>query len=807
MYKKGRLTSITISTLSFICFLYILLASTTFEGSGINDDIVQALASLPPTNDSNVVGLNSINNTVINYLTYVNPTFGFKIDYPSGWSYQQYDIDPLSNETIHTLVDITPPISEDPNVVTNFYVGIEELQDLPSLDIYAKNGINGYRSSNQNFSLVSVAIGNNSSNADLTLSGKPSYQIVFTDSANGIQRKSIDRGILDEYNKRSYWLIFNTDISKYDKLLPVVQRMIESFELNNTISEKPQGNDTQSGTNAGFVNNSTNSTQSFLVYSNPQLGVKLEYPAYAKIQEYEGYTQFNTSVGYTFSIGAYPATVQRIDNQYIQDQLEYSKGMFSRGFELISSEATTLSGHPAHSITFKFIGDGGESLTERDVYSIVGETEYLFIISSLSATYNVDLPIFDRVLNSLELSGRPENVGGIDSQPQNITSTTFEEYSNPAGFNITYPAGSEVEENQNVVFFTIPEIGQSTAGAFVDINKQLNQLLKEKINHNNNTLQDFELIKSEELNFAEHAGHTIEYEFTINDGKFVGKEVFTIVDNTEYIFVFKTGAANIENATPIMNRMLDSFEITQSSLVNQQILQESQGISTLNFLPYRHPTLGFTIDYPEAPGLDVDELDVGVSFPHSKGTYHVLVSGNIGKSLDEFASDLTQSKAEEDYPDLKLIDQTSATVAGHPAIRTEYTYTTTNQVPIHALEYALLFDGDAYVLSFNTAYPTNTALDDFRAVVQKMLDSFQFPQSGSSVGSGDVQEQTTPGAEGFGSSGSGGFGQEDDGEDGSDTFGQSPDEQDDQDQNGGFGSEGPQSPSEQDGEGGFNPFE
>ena len=392
-------TIIIPSVLSFVLSFFILLAFAPTEILRSVDVTPQALASSSSsTINGDDVGLNRTNNTVGDFLTYVNPTFGFKIDYPSDWSYQQYDIDPLSNETVHTLVDITPPVSEDPNVATNFYVGIEELQDLPSLDTYAKNSVSAYRSSNQNFSLVSVAIGNNSSNANLTLSGKPSYQVVFIDSANGIQRKSIDRGILDEHNKRSFWLIFNTEISKYDKLLPVVQRMIESFELNNTISEKPQGNDTQLRTSAGFVNNRTNFNMSFLEYSNPQLGIRLEYPAYAEIQEEASYTQFNTSVGYLFSIGAYPATVQRIDSQYIQDKIELAREWFSQGIELISSETTTLSAYPAHSITFRYVADNGASITNRYIYSIVGETEYFFTISSSTTSYDVDLPIFDRSL-------------------------------------------------------------------------------------------------------------------------------------------------------------------------------------------------------------------------------------------------------------------------------------------------------------------------------------------------------------------------------------------------------------------------
>jgi hypothetical protein len=437
----------------------------------------------------------------------------------------------------------------------------------------------------------------------------------------------------------------------------------------------------------------------------------------------------------------------------------------------------------------------------------------------------------------LEITGRPENVD-LGSLPENMTSTTFDEYTNPTGFSISYPVGSEIDEEQNAVFFTIPQVGTSYAAAFSNINQQLDQFVQDQINTKIRLTQNFELTRSADIRVAGYPGHIIEYKYTSNvTGTEVrGKAGYTIVDNTAYAFDFTPDLQNFENATPIMNRMLNSLKITQPSFIDNQIPPERQDsnndtkdednilglggsepqrleqrISALNFLTYRHPTLGFTIDYPEAPGLDVDELDVGVSFPHSKGTYNVLVSRNMEKSLDEFASEFLQGK-EKDYPDFKLIDQTSATVAGHPAIRTEYTFTgLDNGIPLHALEYNVLFDGDGYILAFNTANPTDATLDDFRAVVQKMLDSFQFPQRGSSAGDGDDQEPTSSGPEGFGSSGgSGGFGQENDGGGGFDPFGpQSPDEQDGQDQNGGFGSEGSQRRSEQNGGnsgGGFDPF-
>jgi hypothetical protein len=146
------------------------------------------------------------NAIVTNSLTYENPIYGISIDYPSNWAYQEAQEDTIANTTIFSIVDIVPPISEDPNVVTNFQIGIEDLESPISLDQYARTVINSYRG-NLNFSLISV-------DDNAMLSGRPAYEIIFTDvTEDGIERKSVERGTIDEANNRVYYLAFNTEAS------------------------------------------------------------------------------------------------------------------------------------------------------------------------------------------------------------------------------------------------------------------------------------------------------------------------------------------------------------------------------------------------------------------------------------------------------------------------------------------------------------------------------------------------------------------------------------------------------------------
>ncbi len=197
-------------------------SSTTNTSSSPSMDQTLSLRSFVGTGGNN---MSNNNNSNVSFLTYHNPIYEISIEYPSSWTYQEPQEEPSANTTIFSIVNITPPISEDPNVVTNFQIGIEELENPISLDQYARTVINSYRG-NLNFSLTSV-------DDNSTLSGKPAYEIVFTDvTEDGIERKSIERGTADEVNNRAYYVAFNTEASIYDKFLPIVQTMIDSFKLN-----------------------------------------------------------------------------------------------------------------------------------------------------------------------------------------------------------------------------------------------------------------------------------------------------------------------------------------------------------------------------------------------------------------------------------------------------------------------------------------------------------------------------------------------------------------------------------------------
>jgi hypothetical protein len=222
-------------------------SSATNTSSSPSMDQTLSLRSFIGAGGSN---LSNNNDSNISFLTYENPIYGISIKFPSAWTYQEPKEESSANTTIFSIVDIAPPISEDPNVATNFQTGIENLQSPVSLDQYARTVINSYRG-NLNFSLISVDLNS-------TLSDRPAYQIIFADvTEDGIERKSIERGTVDEVNNRVYYVAFNTETSMYEKFLPIVQTMMNSLKLNtSSLSSMENLNSTMSLGNDSSITDS-----------------------------------------------------------------------------------------------------------------------------------------------------------------------------------------------------------------------------------------------------------------------------------------------------------------------------------------------------------------------------------------------------------------------------------------------------------------------------------------------------------------------------------------------------------------------
>jgi hypothetical protein len=159
-------------------------------------------------------------------LTYTNPDYGFNIQYPSDWTYTEYEVP--SNATIFSILSIVPPVSADPNLQTNLDIGIEYLQNPLSLDQYVRNTVDDYRTYYENFSLISAK-------TNATLSGMPAYELVYTYNLNETERIAYEIGTIDKDTNTVYYISFYTEPSLFDQFFPTVQTVNDSFNLDTSL--------------------------------------------------------------------------------------------------------------------------------------------------------------------------------------------------------------------------------------------------------------------------------------------------------------------------------------------------------------------------------------------------------------------------------------------------------------------------------------------------------------------------------------------------------------------------------------------
>jgi len=159
-----------------------------------------------------------------NFKTYVNSTYGIKIQYPSNWEIDTYQ--GSEGENIVYAVDFNSPYENDSDrFADSVSIEVEKLSAKNmELDKYAESIINYYRES---FNLIE-------SNTNSTLAGYPAYGLTYTlvyhrFGENDINIKAREIGVI--IGDKAYYISYYAEATKYDNYLPIIQKIIDSFKI------------------------------------------------------------------------------------------------------------------------------------------------------------------------------------------------------------------------------------------------------------------------------------------------------------------------------------------------------------------------------------------------------------------------------------------------------------------------------------------------------------------------------------------------------------------------------------------------
>jgi hypothetical protein len=355
-----------------------------------------------------------------------------------------------------------------------------------------------------------------------------------------------------------------------------------------------------------------NTIDNFSVYENPDYGFKIQYPSDWEKEE-QGLPD-PWVVAFSSPLDAASITVSSEYWPYQESPKDISD--FYKQFpfhSLIESNATILADNPAHKIvfTYKVLEFGLEVWQRMYIVSKIEDTLYEIHFSSPSSNFSDYLPVVKQVIDSFEINtdkpaidqDQVSNCGinknrsvieGPDEFGKDIISVSnFSVYENPDyGFKIQYPSDWEKEEEQEsfriVTFITYPEtkpnissfmgdsfleqfgISVDQASEWVPLNESVSLMI--------NTIREdhigFNLIDSNTTTFKGNLAYIIVFTFFDAEHRIQIKQmsIITTIGDHMYLFEYITELPNYERYLPIIENMIDSFEVTRPFSSNRENL-------------------------------------------------------------------------------------------------------------------------------------------------------------------------------------------------------------------------------------------
>lgn len=156
--------------------------------------------------------------TMNNFLTYQNPTYGIKIQYPSDWTISQTGLRDYTN-----IVAFYSPLGNLSDTIPQ--------QLLLSRTHYSQNiALNDY-SKLVNDTLKQPGIQIVESKSIMLTGGAIAHRVVFIPPAGNAPFKPEIMLVWTAKGDNIYTLSYNGDAAKYHIFLPTIEKMIASFEI------------------------------------------------------------------------------------------------------------------------------------------------------------------------------------------------------------------------------------------------------------------------------------------------------------------------------------------------------------------------------------------------------------------------------------------------------------------------------------------------------------------------------------------------------------------------------------------------
>ena len=185
---------------------YESFSSETSIQASIQKTMIRSIKNV----DTSTAITNKIN-TMQHYLTYENPIYQIKIQYPADWEKKDQG---LGGDNV---VKFVLPQQRFPSL----FVQIEDLDSSKLLQEYTYDKINHLRQLFLDFNIIEQN--------PTSLAGNNAYKIVYTFTLEQINYKRMDIWTIKD--DRVYIINYLVEMGKYSSYLPTIQKMVDSFEI------------------------------------------------------------------------------------------------------------------------------------------------------------------------------------------------------------------------------------------------------------------------------------------------------------------------------------------------------------------------------------------------------------------------------------------------------------------------------------------------------------------------------------------------------------------------------------------------
>jgi len=199
---------IIIAIFLFPAVLMTPLLMDFFIPSSLTSIMAEIITTIPSQDNGTTI-------TTSPFLTYKNPTSRIRIQYPSDWEKLEF------NQRNVVVIFRSPPENSSDTKLENLLIQVGNLpsQNIPLNEIASAN-INALNQSLIDFELIEL-------NATTLSGNNPAHKVVYTNREGKDERKTMQ--VLSIKEDKVYLITYTAEASRYDRYLPTIQKMIDSF--------------------------------------------------------------------------------------------------------------------------------------------------------------------------------------------------------------------------------------------------------------------------------------------------------------------------------------------------------------------------------------------------------------------------------------------------------------------------------------------------------------------------------------------------------------------------------------------------